>query len=108
LVFQLYSPRDATHSPLSAGHFRGAKEQIPYAQKRYLDETKRLLGVLEIRLKGREYLVGGKLTAADINAYPWYAFLRDHLTASSKSRLAAAGSQPTKSRDWIHSMNGQM
>jgi len=56
-----------------AGHFRSAKEQIPYAQKRYTDETKRLLGVLEIRLKDREYLVGGKLSIADINAYTWAA-----------------------------------
>jgi glutathione S-transferase len=34
-------------------------------------ETKRLLGVLEIRLKDHEYLVGGKYTIADLNAYTW-------------------------------------
>ncbi|KAJ7288442.1 glutathione S-transferase [Mycena rebaudengoi] len=56
-----------------AGHFLNAKEQIPYAQGRYNDETKRLLGVLEIRLKDHEYLVGNKLTIADINAYTWVA-----------------------------------
>jgi len=30
---------------------RFAPEDIPYAKKRYLDETKRLYGVLEIRLR---------------------------------------------------------
>ncbi|KAJ7288444.1 glutathione S-transferase [Mycena rebaudengoi] len=54
-----------------AEHFSHIKEQIPYAQGRYSDETKRLFGVLEIRLKDREYLVGNKLTIADINAYTW-------------------------------------
>ncbi|KAF7299056.1 Glutathione S-transferase C-terminal-like protein [Mycena indigotica] len=54
-----------------AGHFLSASEQIPYAQKRYIDETKRLFGVLQIRLKDREWLVGDKYSIADINAYTW-------------------------------------
>lgn len=40
----------------------------------YLDETKRLYGVLEIRLSGRDYLAGegnGKYSLADIKAFPW-------------------------------------
>jgi glutathione S-transferase len=74
-------------------HFnRSAPEDIPYAKKRtwpntvvsdlitdkfmigYLDETKRLYGVLEIRLANRDWLVGpgrGKFTIADIKAFPW-------------------------------------
>ena len=60
---------------LAAGHFLGASEQIPYAQKRYIDETKRLFGVLEIRLseKDREWLVGDHFSIADLNAYTWVA-----------------------------------
>jgi len=58
-----------------AHHFvRFAKEDIPYAKKRYTDETVRLYNVLNIRLEGREYLAGpGKGTAsiADFNALPW-------------------------------------
>ncbi|KAF5331617.1 hypothetical protein D9611_007738 [Ephemerocybe angulata] len=56
-------------------HFnKYAPEKIPYAQKRYLDETKRLYGVLDIRLNGREYLAGdgkGKYSLADLKAFPW-------------------------------------
>jgi len=58
-----------------ANHFnRAAPEDIPYAKKRYIDETKRLYGVLQIRLKDREYLAGpgkGTYSIADINALPW-------------------------------------
>ncbi|KAI6034200.1 glutathione S-transferase [Pisolithus microcarpus] len=58
-----------------AHHFRhAAPEDIPYGKKRYTEETARLYGVLNIRLEGRDYLVGpgrGKLTIADLNAFPW-------------------------------------
>ncbi|KAJ7937116.1 glutathione S-transferase [Mycena leptocephala] len=66
-----------------ANHFqRSAPEDIPYAKKRYVDETKRLYGVLEIRLADRDWLVGpgrGKLSIADFNVFPWvrvYPFAR--------------------------------
>ncbi|KAF8634269.1 hypothetical protein AX17_004226 [Amanita inopinata Kibby_2008] len=56
-------------------HFlRTAPEDLPYAKLRYVEETKRLYGVLEIRLKDRDYLVGpgrGHYTIADIKAWPW-------------------------------------
>ena len=35
-----------------------APEPIPYAKERYIKETKRLYGVLETQLTGREYIVG--------------------------------------------------
>jgi len=58
-----------------ANHFnRAAPEDIPYAKRRYIDETKRLYGVLEIRLADRDWLVGegrGKFSIADIKAVPW-------------------------------------
>ncbi|KAG9023889.1 glutathione S- transferase, nitrogen catabolite repression regulator [Serendipita sp. 407] len=58
-----------------ASHFiSSAPEKIPYAIERYINETKRLYSVLEIRLNGREYLAGpgkGTYSIADINAFPW-------------------------------------
>lgn len=40
----------------------------------YVDETKRLYGVVEIRLKNRKFLAGegeGSFSIADIKAFPW-------------------------------------
>ncbi|PPQ89677.1 hypothetical protein CVT25_013864 [Psilocybe cyanescens] len=60
-----------------SNHFqRFAPEDIPYAKKRYLDETERLYGVMQLRLAGRDFLAGsgkGKYSLADINAFPWVA-----------------------------------
>lgn len=47
-----------------------APEQIPYAIKRYRDETSRLYGVLDRRLADREY-VAGEYSIADMACYPW-------------------------------------
>ena len=89
-----------------SNHFRrAAPEDIPYAKKReccshsftgrstpdlpgrigYLDETKRLYGVLEIRLQDRDYLAGpgrGKYSLADVNVIPW---VRIHAYAGIES-----------------------
>ncbi|KXN83691.1 Disulfide-bond oxidoreductase YfcG [Leucoagaricus sp. SymC.cos] len=58
-----------------AHHFlHAAPEKIPYGQTRYIEETKRLYGVLNIRLKDRDWLAGpgrGKYSLADIKAFPW-------------------------------------
>lgn len=47
-----------------------AKEKIPYAQKRYIDETTRLYGVLDKQLEGKEFVVG-EYSIADMAIYPW-------------------------------------
>lgn len=53
-------------------HFnRFAKEKIPYAIKRYIDETARLYGVLNKRLADREYVTGDGYSIADMAIYPW-------------------------------------
>ncbi|MEM6666063.1 MAG: glutathione binding-like protein [Pseudomonadota bacterium] len=43
----------------------------PFAIKRYVDETRRLLEVLDTRLDGREWLAGDAYTIADMATYPW-------------------------------------
>lgn len=58
-------PHSSSHSPST---------NTTTATSGYTDETKRLYGVLQIRLKGRDYLAGpgrGKFTIADANAWGW-------------------------------------
>jgi GSH-dependent disulfide-bond oxidoreductase len=53
-------------------HFnRFAKEKIPYAIERYVNETKRLYGVMDKRLTEVEYLAGEDYTIADVATWPW-------------------------------------
>jgi len=55
-----------------ANHFvHFAKEKIPYGIQRYVGETERLYGVLDKRLQGRDYVVGGKFSIADMNLLGW-------------------------------------
>ena len=39
--------------------------------ERFRDETKRLIGVIEKRLEGREWIMGSDYTIADIALFPW-------------------------------------
>ena len=43
----------------------------PFSIKRYVDESRRLLEVLDKRLDGRAYLVGDNYSIADMATYPW-------------------------------------
>ena len=53
-------------------HFnRYAPEKIPYAMGRYVNETRRLYGVLDRRLDGRAFIAGKDYSIADMAAYPW-------------------------------------
>ena len=53
-------------------HFRlYAKEKIPYAIERYVNETNRLYGVMDRRLADRRFLAGEAYTIADMASYPW-------------------------------------
>jgi GST-like protein len=62
-----------------ANHFVAyAPEKLPYAIDRYLNETRRLLRVLNTRLEGREF-VAGTYSIADIASFPWVVSARDRL-----------------------------
>jgi GST-like protein len=53
------------------GHFvNQAPEKIAYAIKRFIDESVRIVGVLDKVLVDREYLAG-EYSIADIATYPW-------------------------------------
>lgn len=55
-----------------AMHFKVfAKEKIPYAIDRYVDEVKRLYGVMNTELQRHPYLGTRNYSIADIATYPW-------------------------------------
>ena len=43
----------------------------PFSIKRYVDESRRLLEVLNTHLEGKTYLVNEEYTIADMAMYPW-------------------------------------
>ncbi|UVC07553.1 glutathione S-transferase N-terminal domain-containing protein [Rhizobium sp. TH2] len=51
--------------------FAGKHIVDPRPRQRYLDEARRLLGVIEGRLNGRDYMMGSDYTIADIALWPW-------------------------------------
>lgn len=52
-------------------HFKNyAREQLPYAIARYVDEVNRLYGVMNTRLKDREFLAG-RYSIADMACVGW-------------------------------------
>ena len=62
---------------------------LPYAQERYTREVARLYGVLDKRLRGREY-VAGDYSIADMALWPWVrGWERQGQTLDDKPDLAA-------------------
>ena len=51
--------------------FAGKDYEDKRPRDRYVDESKRLLAVLEQRLKGRTWLMGDDYSIADIATWPW-------------------------------------
>ena len=47
-----------------------AKDPVPYAHDRYAKEYDRLLAVMDVRLRNRDFLAG-EYSIADIAAFPW-------------------------------------
>jgi glutathione S-transferase len=50
----------------------GHLEKLPSAISRYRNEVRRVLGVLNTALEGKKYLVGDKVTIADLSFVPWH------------------------------------
>ncbi|MFM0479081.1 glutathione binding-like protein [Paraburkholderia strydomiana] len=51
--------------------FAGKEYEDKRPRDRYVAESKRLLGVLEQRLEGREWILGDQYSIADIATFPW-------------------------------------
>ncbi len=74
------------------GHFfKYAKEKCkdPYPVERYATEVKRLLGVLEKRLEGREYLIDDGYSIADMATAPWIYTLDKFYHGEEKLEVAS-------------------
>ena len=48
-----------------------ATERIPYANQRFVNETSRLLKVLDSALAKRDWIAGATYSIADMSIYPW-------------------------------------
>ena len=46
------------------------QEDVPYAHRRYANEYDRLLAVMDVRLRNRDFLAGD-YSIADIASFPW-------------------------------------
>ena len=72
------------------GHFhKFARDKVTdtYPLERYTNETRRLLGVIETRLAGRDHMVGSDLSIADIALFPWVATLGGFYDGAEQLRL---------------------
>ncbi|KAL4727070.1 hypothetical protein ACLX1H_005970 [Fusarium chlamydosporum] len=58
--------------------FHKCPDDIPLAKKRYVNEMTRVISVLDKTLEGKKYLVGNKLTYADLAFVPWNRVARKH------------------------------
>ncbi|KAL1999627.1 hypothetical protein VTN02DRAFT_4261 [Thermoascus thermophilus] len=47
-------------------------EKLQSARERYVNEVRRVSGVINRALEGKEWLVGGKYTYADVAFFPWF------------------------------------
>ncbi|KAG9259228.1 glutathione S-transferase [Emericellopsis atlantica] len=54
-----------------------APEDVPFAKARYVEQTVRIFEVLNKILEGKKWLVGEKLTYADLGFVPWNKVLVD-------------------------------
>ncbi len=72
------------------GHFfkyGGAKLEDPYSVDRYRNESKRLLGVLDGRLEGRDFIIDSGYSIADITTFPWITAAREFYDAGEALEL---------------------
>ncbi|MZR14181.1 glutathione S-transferase [Maritimibacter sp. DP07] len=69
--------------------FGGKDIEDPRPRERYIGEAKRLLGVLDKRLDGRDFIMGSDYTIADIASWPWVRGISSAYKADDVLELAS-------------------
>jgi GST-like protein len=64
-------------------HFSGKEIEDKRPLKRYANESRRILGVLDRRLDGRAWIMGEEYTLVDIATFPWIRNLVFHYKAGN-------------------------
>lgn len=85
-----------------ANHFvLYAPEDVPYGKKRYIEEVRRLLGVMNTRLEKKKYLAGA-YSIADIACFSWVNSASRHVSLEGFAHLsdwfARVGRRPAVQR----------
>lgn len=57
--------------------------------ERYASEVKRLLGVLDKRLEGRDFIIDGGYSIADMAIFPWLHSAKEMYDNTNKLELAS-------------------
>jgi len=70
--------------------FAGAAIEDKRPLERYVNESKRLVGVLEQRLDGRTWIMGDDYTIADLAMFPWVRTVQDFYQAGEITGLATS------------------
>ena len=71
-----YNPSDVQLYLMGQLAIPGSRTEEPtgeYGMKRYVDEAKRLYGVLDKQLAGNAFAAGAEYTIADMSIFPWAA-----------------------------------
>ena len=69
--------------------FAGKEYEDRRPFERYRDEVKRLLGVLDQRLEGRDFIMGADYTIADMASWPWVRTIQGFYEASEHVDLGS-------------------
>jgi GST-like protein len=87
-----------------AGHFiNQAPEKIPYAIQRFIDESFRIVGVLNVGLEGKNFLAGD-YSIADMATYPWVQAAWGPFQGMMPGKVAELGNV----QRWLDSMAARL
>lgn len=78
-------------------------EKLPSAQERYTKEVERIIGVLDSWLQKHEFLVGDKVTYADLSFVPYAAAVSTMDFLNQHGKLFEGGKYPSY-RAWLEKL----